>query len=162
MNKDYRKLPTVKLLKPHGSLSWYKIGETTFQSHKNLTGSTRVIITPGNSKYKVSLTDTVMNYHREMANDCINNAESVLIIGYGFNDSHLQTVLYDKIKSGVECLILTKSLSDVAKKLISDFRQVIALEECGQSRTTWYSDGEQGVWDEPLWEINHFVKKVIG
>lgn len=160
--KDFRKVPTIKLLKPHGSLNWHKIGETTYQSYKSFPGSTRVIITPGDSKYKASLTDTVMNYHREMANDCINNAESILVIGYGFNDTHLQTVLYDKIKSGIECLIITKSLSAEAKKLIRDFNHVTAIEENGQVGTQWYSQGEQGIWGEPLWDLSHFVNKVIG
>ncbi|MGD6854486.1 SIR2 family protein [Bacillus infantis] len=160
--KDFRKVPTVKLLKPHGSLSWHRIGENTFQSHKIIPQSSRVIITPGNSKYKASLTDNVMNYHREMANECIKDAESVVIIGYGFNDSHLQTVLNDKIKSGTDCLILTKWLSDGAKKFVSDFKHVIALEEHDSLGTRWYYNGEQGTWGEPMWDLNHFVKKVIG
>jgi SIR2-like domain len=159
--KEHRKLPTVKLLKPHGSLNWYKVGELTYQSHIGIPESSRVIITPGNSKYKASLTDTVMNYHREMANDCITKSESILIIGYGFNDIHLQTVLNDKLKSGIDCLILTKSLSVGANKVISDYKQVIALEQNGHLGTKWYHNEEEGTWDEPLWDLTHFVKQVI-
>jgi hypothetical protein len=160
--KDFRKVPTIKLLKPHGSLNWYKDGETTFESQRMMAGCARVMITPGNSKYKASLTDAVMNYHREAANECIVNSEAVLIVGYGFNDIHLQTALYDRIKSGTDCLILTKFLSEGAKKLISDFKHVIALEENGHLGTKWYFEKKQGTWNEPLWDLGHFVKKVIG
>lgn len=160
--REPRKIPSVKLLKPHGSLNWRKINENTYyQTHRDIADSTNVVITPGDTKYKSSLTDTLMNYHREMGNQCILSAEAVLVIGYGFNDVHLQTVLCDKLKSGVDCLILTMSLSDAAKTILKQHTHVMALEMEGQSGTKWYFDNEEGIWDEPLWDLRHFVKKII-
>jgi SIR2-like domain len=158
---DHRAITKVRLLKPHGSLKWQKKGDVTFHSPKLIEDTSRVIITPGNTKFEASLTDYVMNAHREFANECLNKAESVIILGYGFNDSHLQTVLNERLKSGLDCLILTRSLSDKAKKIISSCNQIIALEANSDIKTSWYYNGLEGTWDEPIWDMGHFVKKVI-
>jgi hypothetical protein len=160
---EHRKAAKIRLLKPHGSLYWQRVGDDIFESFEPIPHSSRVIITPGLTKYRNSLTDTIMNYHRELANECIANAESVLVIGYGFNDSHLQTVLGERLRTGMPCLILTRSLSGKGLELIRSFHQMIALEAAsGTTRTRWHFNGEQGIWEEPLWSLDHFVKRVIG
>lgn len=158
---EYRKIPTIKLLKPHGSLNWINIDDNVFQTSVNCSGK-KIIITPGDTKYKSSLTNVIMNAHRELANETISTSNSVLIVGYGFNDDHLQTVLCDKIKAGLDCLVITKSLSTKARELIDDYKNIIALEKDKNSLTgtRWYIDGNTGLWDEPLWELNQFVKRV--
>jgi hypothetical protein len=158
---DHRVVPRVRLLKPHGSLKWQRNGNKTFQANNIMTGSERVIITPGSTKFEVSLTDYVMNAHRELANECLNSTESVIIVGYGFNDNHLQTVLTERLKSGLNCLILTHGLTPNAKKLIHECKQIIALEAFSELKTKWYFNGLEGVWEEPLWDLGHFVKRVI-
>jgi SIR2-like domain len=158
---EYRMTSKVRLLKPHGSLNWQKINEQTIHSHKLIKNSNRVIITPGSTKFEASLTDYVMNSHRELANECLRNTESVIILGYGFNDSHLQTVLTERLKEGLDCLILTRTLSENAKKLIQSCNQIIALEHSVNLETNWYFNGEDGVWEEPIWDLAHFVKRVI-
>jgi len=160
-NKRFRKIPRVRLLKPHGSLYWQKVGNETYEAYHKIDSSKRVIITPGNTKFKSSLTDSIMNFHRELANDCILNANSILIIGYGFNDLHLQTVLQDKLRAGVSCLILTKELSSYARQLISSHRQIFALEECGYLKTKWYFNELEGIWDDPIWSLDQFVKRIL-
>jgi hypothetical protein len=158
---EYRIIPKIRLLKPHGSLKWQRINNATFQSNKIVMGSDRIIITPGSTKFEASLTDYVMNTHREIANDCLNNAESVIIIGYGFNDSHLQTVLTERLKEGLSCLILTRTLSNNAKKIISSCNQIIALELESTNQTRWYFNGENGIWNAPIWDLKYFVEKVL-
>lgn len=160
-NRRYRMIPRVRLLKPHGSLYWQKVGEETFETYQKIEGAKRVIITPGNTKFKNSLIDSVMNCHREMANNCIQKANSILIYGYGFNDLHLQTVLKEKLRLGVNCLIMSKCLSPYARQLISSYKQILALEEDGFMRTKWYYNGQEGIWDESIWSLNDFVKKIL-
>lgn len=160
-NVKYKKVPRVRLLKPHGSLNWQKINGETFETQQMIDGAKRVIITPGSTKFKTSLTDSIMNTHREMANECILNSNSILIIGYGFNDAHLQTVLEDKLKAGVECLILTKWLSPPAKQLINSHKQIIALEEVEHLKTKWHFNNQEGIWDDPIWSLDQFVKRII-
>lgn len=159
--REPRKIESVKLLKPHGSLKWQRTEGQTFHSHYLIKDATRVIITPGETKYKSSLTDTVMNFHREMANESIRNSESIMIIGYGFNDIHLQTELQKCLKTGTDCLIISKSLSENARKIVKENRQIIALEEFQDKNTRWHFDGKEGVWDKPIWSLDYFVNVVL-
>jgi hypothetical protein len=160
-NKDYRPIQKVRILKPHGSLHWYMLGDKVFQSPHSIIESKRIMITPGSTKYAASLIDPVMNHHRELANQSIRSAPSVFVIGYGFSDDHLQTVLKQRIKSGMKCLILTKQLSEKALELITDNLQVIALEE-NDGGTKWHNQGESGYWDTQVWDLSTFVEEVLG
>ncbi|MFJ9501893.1 SIR2 family protein [Brevibacillus centrosporus] len=154
-------IPQVRLLKPHGSLNWKRVNGSTYNVHQHIDGSSRVMITPGSTKFKSSLTDSVMNAHREVGNSCIQSANSILIIGYGFNDVHLQTVLRDQLKAGIDCLIITKWLSPTAMELINSYKQITALSEYGHLQTKWYFNQQEGMWDEPLWSLDHFVKRIL-
>jgi len=159
----FQKIPRVRVLKPHGSLNWQKVEGNTYESFQKIKGSKRVIITPGSTKFKSSLTDSIMNSHRELANDVIQRANSILIIGYGFNDVHLQTVLQDRLRSGVDCLFMTKGLSATAKELITSHKQILAIEEdpTSHQRTKWYFNQQEGIWDDPIWDLRQFVKRIL-
>ncbi|OPG16959.1 SIR2 family protein [Ferroacidibacillus organovorans] len=160
---SYRQVPRVRLLKPHGSLYWRRFGSAVVETQIDIDSGESIIITPGSTKYEASLTDSVMNRHRELANQCILRAESVLVIGYGFNDDHLQTVLYDRIKDGMECLVLTKVLSEQGRQWIKSFPNMIALEQGENDSTTrWYARGSYGEWDGRFWSLDYFVHSVIG
>ncbi|HWR09594.1 SIR2 family protein [Sporomusa sp.] len=162
MKTDYRKQKRVRLLKPHGSLKWQQLGSETFQCSEMIENATRVIITPGLTKYKASLTDPTMNCHREMANQSIRSANSIMVIGYGFNDSHLQTVLTERLSQGMNCLIITRHLSDSAKMIVQDYPNIIALDQSTAGLTTWYYQGDSGEFPGQLWSIEEFVDKVVG
>jgi SIR2-like domain len=158
--REFRKEKRVRLLKPHGSLWWQKIGDATLQSSTRIPSGSRVLITPGLTKYEVSLTDNVMNYHREKANECIRKANAILVIGYGFNDTHLQTVLNERLSDGLDSLFLSKSLTANAKKIIAKFHQVAALE-ANEGGTEWYCQGNTGIFADPIWDLATFIDKVI-
>ena len=160
--QDYRKQKQVRLLKPHGSLKWQQLGSEIFQCGEPIDKASRVIITPGLTKYKASLTDPIMNCHRELANQSIRTASSIMVIGYGFNDSHLQTVLNERLGQGLETLVITKSLSDNAKKIVRDFPNIIALEESKAGATTWYHQKRSGELPGNMWSIEEFVTAIIG
>lgn len=159
---DYRKQKRVRLLKPHGSLKWQQLGNETFQCSETIENATRVIITPGLTKYKASLTDPIMNCHRELANQSIRSSNSIMVIGYGFNDSHLQTVLTERLSQGMNALIITKSLSDNAKTIVKDYPNIIALEESKAGGTTWYYQENSGEIPGNIWSIEEFVETIIG
>jgi hypothetical protein len=158
---EFRKRKQVRLYKPHGSLYWRNFDGGIIQYSEPLNGRSRVIITPGLTKYEASLTSTVMNGHREMANESVRKAQSVFIIGYGFNDSHLQTVLIERLQRGLECLILTHRLSDNAKEIIDSSPNIIALEFGGNGITKWYHNFETGEVIGDLWNLSTFVKEVL-
>ena len=97
------------VLKPHGSFDWYKAGNDARRCTLDLEAE-RLIITPGLNKYRAGY-NFPFDKHRELANDWINKASRLLIIGYGFNDDHLQTHLLKRIAEGVPTLILNRTAS---------------------------------------------------
>ncbi len=159
--KHYRKKKQVRLLKPHGSLNWFNIEAKCIQSVEPLTAASRAIITPGLTKYKESLTNPVMNSHREIANMSLRKADSIMIIGYGFNDSHLQTVLIEQLEIGMKCLIITKSLSPNAKDIIERYPSIIALEESDKGGTNVYYNSKTIHMSDNLWDLKIFIDKII-
>lgn len=162
LKNEYRRRKQVRLLKPHGSLKWQQLEDKIYQCMEPLAAATRVIITPGLTKYRASLTDPVMNCHREIANSSLRDSNAVLVIGYGFNDSHLQTVLKERLSQGMECLILTKKLSGAAKDIIKDYANVIVFEESMTGETSWFTHSLTGYLPDKLWDLTRFVKLVIG
>ncbi len=115
----------VKLLKPHGSLDWYLHGNEPICCLLPLS-LPRLIITPGLNKYRTGY-DRPFDVHREKANDEIDRATRYLIIGYGFNDSHLETHLAGELKNGKPALVLTRSLSDAGQQLLSQCDGVLVV-----------------------------------
>ncbi len=158
---EYRKVDMVRILKPHGSLWWQKIDDFAFQCPDRIPGASRILITPGLSKYFISLTDPVMNQVRELANTSLAGARSVMVIGYGFNDDHLQTVLLKRISSGMRCLVLARALTENAASIVSQHSGVLAIEhdDCG---CRWHMGGDSGLWEYGLWDLACFVDLVIG
>ena len=153
----------VNLFKPHGSLDWYHRAGKPVRYSGDLAAP-RLIITPGLNKFRNGY-ESPFDRHRERANQSIDQASRFLIIGYGFNDQHLETHLTPMIKSGKPTLLMTHSLSDNARILASQCKNVISIESAAQS-------GIQGTQitiecnpvflpDVAIWDINDFVGKVL-
>ena len=121
------------------------------------------MITPGTTKYQRSLVQLVLNQHREFANERMRQANAFIIIGYGFNDDHLQTVLWERMQH-VPCVILTHTLSDRAKAFVDRCPRTLALEaDAGHDdRTRWYHATQSGIWEIPMWDLGTYVRNVIG
>lgn len=88
---ERRFIDRIKLFKPHGSLDWYLLDGEPVRCPYNIS-TTPLIIAPGLTKLRTGY-DRPFDTHREKANDHIDRAARYLIIGYGFNDDHLQTHL---------------------------------------------------------------------
>jgi hypothetical protein len=123
-----------------------------------------LIIPPGQSKYRNGYSSP-FDLHRERGNKAIDRASRFLIIGYGFNDDHLETHLTQKIKSGVPTLLLTHSLSAKAKSVLNLSAHVFALEDAtvgGVPATRVFSNGAIDVFNGiTLWDLNNLVKEVF-
>jgi hypothetical protein len=83
--------PFVKIFKPHGSLDWFLQGTRPVRCSMKLNDRP-LIITPGLNKFRGGY-DRPFDTHRDQGNREIDRAARFLIIGYGFNDDHLQTHL---------------------------------------------------------------------
>ncbi len=89
----------VRLSKPHGSLDWFLVPTGPVRSVLHIAAP-RLMITPGTSKYLKGY-DVPFDLHRERANEAIDRAARFLVIGYGFNDHHLETHLRGRLAAGV-------------------------------------------------------------
>lgn len=155
----------VRLFKPHGSINW--INEN---GNEYLTNDYEVlkekaeyieIVTPGSSKYKVGLTNNTFRCMREEFNELLNPEDnySLFIYGYGFNDDHFDTALFDSFQKNV--LIVSR---DVKPEIINK-----ALER--KNITIFYheEDKEYMVYkakkysiDLPVWDIEQFADLFLG
>jgi hypothetical protein len=124
----------------------------------------RLIITPGLNKFRSGY-ESPFDKHREKANDAIENARNFLIVGYGFNDDHLETHLTPRIKSGVRTLVLTHGLSDKVREIALKNRNVIAAEfhkEGDDVGTRFIVDGvEEFMPGISYWDLGEFVEGVL-
>ncbi|QDT04220.1 hypothetical protein K227x_26100 [Rubripirellula lacrimiformis] len=153
------------ILKPHGSLDWFRKGNEPVRCSFPLKGQ-RLIITPGLNKYQGGY-ERPFDAHREKANRKIDEASRFLILGYGFNDSHLQTHLNDQIIHGAPTLLITHSLSDNARELMTKSNAITAIvanaEESKADGAVIYHGGKEKFFPGPrLWDLNVFVSEVFG
>jgi SIR2-like domain len=150
--------------KPHGSLDWYaRNGRPVFYAGE-LPDVPRLIITPGHNKFRNGY-ESPFDMHRSRANEAIDRAGRFLVLGYGFNDDHLETHLSPCIKSGKPTLMLTRSLSTVARQLALMHANVIALEYAEVSgvagTTVIIEQKEFFIPGVGMWDVDSFVTEVL-
>ncbi len=119
--------PRAIVLKPHGSFDWYKFGNDARRCSLDLDAE-RLIITPGLNKYRAGY-NAPFDKHRDLANDYIKLAGRLLVVGYGFNDDHLQTHLVRRIQDGTPTLILNQSASSKVEKLAEESPSCVCLSK---------------------------------
>ena len=161
-----------RLYKPHGSINWFKKGESivednslTYSNHEN----ERLIVTPGKAKFQKVLTDNTFRELIHKIDPAIKQSKGYIFIGYGFNDSDIETTLEEQLcRYGKPGIIITKSLSGNAKTLISkaDNLWAICEDENNNQNTLVYNKSNI---DSPLalsglqaWQIDTFCHEVLG
>lgn len=153
----------VQIYKPHGCLNWYWFNGKPISSSFDLNLE-RLIITPGANKYRNGY-DTPFDIHREKANSAINSASKFIVVGYGFNDDHLETHLKQRIKNDIPTLILTRSLSANTKELIDGKNNIIALSffenSRGKGTEIAYKSTTYQLFNSELWDIQKLVEEVF-
>ena len=151
----------VVVLKPHGSLDWYLHNHDPIRCPLPLAHQ-RLIITPGLNKFRGGY-DRPFDAHRERANKEIDSAARYLIVGYGFNNDHLQTHLEPQLKSGKPSVLITHSLSASAKALISECDGMIALSaDATQDGTVVTTKDNSFFLPGPnWWDLGIFTSEVL-
>lgn len=144
--------PRAIVLKPHGSLDWYRVGGTPRRCSLDLDGE-RLIITPGLNKYKAGY-NAPFDKHRDLANDHIKRAARLLVVGYGFNDDHLQTHLVRVIKDGTPTLILTRTANVSVTSLTQEAPACVCISKATAwdgiavaTKNTQFEHRGQNLWD---------------
>lgn len=174
-NKNLLKQPTdvyncknrtwVRLFKPHGSINW--INE---EGNEYLTNDYEVlkakaeyieIVTPGSSKYKVGLTNNTFRCMREEFNEVLNSKEnySLLIYGYGFNDDHFDTALFDSFQKNV--LIVSKYVKPEIINRALDRKNITVFYHEDDKECMIYKSKKYTI-DMAVWDINQFADLFIG
>ena len=154
----------VSIYKPHGCLNWYLYKGNPINSTFDLELE-RLIITPGVNKFRNGY-ETPFDTHRDKANNVIDRASKFLIVGYGFNDEHLETHLKQRIREGTPTLILTKFLSESSQSLIKDKENVIACYHYQESDSKIgteiiYKNNIYRIHDLDLWDIKTMTEVVF-
>jgi hypothetical protein len=159
----YHYQPRVNVFKPHGSLDWYYREGKPVRYAGDLS-LPRLIITPGLNKFRNGY-ESPFDRHRERANRAIDNASRFLVLGYGFNDNHLETHLTPRIKSGIPTLLLTHRLSANALRLACEHANVTAIQhgsvEGQDGSSVFVNMMENFVPGLALWDLGAFVSEVL-
>lgn len=161
---SYHYQPRALVYKLHGSLDWYLRDGKPVCYAGDLPGSPRLIITPGQNKFRNGY-ESPFDHHRSRANEAIDRASRFLILGYGFNDDHLETHLSPAIRGGKPTLLMTYSLSATAEALATSHANVIALDHSNQDGI----DGTRVIINNmhyifpslALWDVFSFISEVL-
>jgi hypothetical protein len=139
-------------------------GDVPIHHYGDLPGATRLIITPGYNKFRNGY-ESPFDHHRNRANNAIDRANRYLIIGYGFNDDHLETHLSPAIRAGKPALLMTRNLTPTAESLARRYTNVIALDahaEAGVEGTRAIVDKSEIFFPkEDFWDLHSFTSNVL-
>lgn len=128
-------VPIVNIWKVHGSFDWFRDNDGVVMglpiSKERPKTMTPVIVTPGIEKYRITHEEPFHSIKTE-ADRALQNADAYLCIGYGFNDTHLQTTLVERCRSKDALLVLlTKHITGTAKEFLKSGKcaKYLAIEE---------------------------------
>ncbi|MDR2164229.1 MAG: SIR2 family protein [Zoogloeaceae bacterium] len=163
-NVTYHYRPRALICKPHGSLDWYLRDGRPVAYAGELHDAPRLIITPGQNKFRNGY-ESPFDLHRSKANDAIDRASRFLILGYGFNDDHLETHLAPAIKSGKPTLMLAHTLTPNAINFAMAHSNVTALESCADAgivgtRLT-INKMQKFIPNLEIWDVHQFIDEVL-
>lgn len=163
-NFTYHYRQRAIVYKPHGSLDWYLREGGPVCYAGDLPGVARLIITPGQNKFRNGY-ESPFDHHRSRANEAIDRASRFLIVGYGFNDDHLETHLSPAIRGGKPTLMMTHALSARAEALAVSHANVIALDYARNAGV----DGTRMIINKiqyffpgaAFWDVHSFISEVL-
>lgn len=152
--------PHIRLAKPHGSLDWFEQNGEYFRSDLLIRGN-RQVIAPGGNKYRMGY-EVPFDSQRQRANDALDSAASLLLVGYGFNDEHLQTHLQPRFQQ-VPAVVAARSLTANARSYLVDSPNAVGIEENSTGTGCVVVQGANSLeLDQPLWDVDYLAKEVLG
>jgi len=157
---DHRLCKTVRLYKPHGSISWLITDEGPIEVLNDATSIGRAIVVPGPSKYHDALVNTLFDEIRTAMNKALDEAQALLCIGFGFNDDHLQGVIKRRLSEGMPAIIVTRGPTPNIEQLLVEHPHVIAVFKDGNGAVCRWKGGALRS-PEPLWQLDDFLKKFV-
>lgn len=157
---DHRLCKTVRLYKPHGSISWLTTDDGPVEVLNDASTAGRAIVVPGPSKYQDALVNTLFDEMRTAMNAALANAQALLCIGFGFNDDHLQGVIKHRLAAGMPAILVTRDTTPNIEQLLGEHPHVVAIFKDGDGAFCRW-DGKALRTSEPLWQLDDFLKKFV-
>lgn len=157
---EYRKVPNVRVMKPHGSITWHSTTAGPVEILDYRKPSSRAIVIPGPTKYEEALIGRLFDSVRTEMNAVLRDAEGVMCIGFGFNDDHLQGVITERLGNKMPMLILTRDFTPKIKTLLLQFPHVVAIARDGAGAQC-HVGGHVHKTDDPVWELDRFLKAFL-
>ena len=160
-----KKCAWVRLFKPHGSINWINENGNEYLTNNYDILQKKAeyieIVTPGSSKYREGLINNTFRCMREEFNELLNSEDnySLLFFGYGFNDDHFDTALFDSFQKNV--LILARDVkAEIINKALKRKNISVFYHEGDKEYMIYKS--KKYVIDLQLWDINQFADVFFG
>lgn len=160
VQSDHRPCKTVRLYKPHGSISWLSTDEGPMEVLNDVSDEGRAIVVPGPSKYQDALVNTLFDAMRTEMNSVLGAAQALLCIGFGFNDDHLQGVIKNRLSAGMPTIIITRDPTPNIEQVLREHPHVIALFMHDRGSVCHWNGAELQS-SEALWQLDDFMKKFV-
>lgn len=151
----------ILLLKVHGSLAWFKVGNSIVRSERRINDDV-VIIPPGKNKYREVWQEPYRDLVR-YSDEAIDNAKCFLVVGFGFNDEHLTPKISNAVANGIPIVIVTKSITDTTIKEMARAQNCIFVEGLNTDNTkTKFSikkcnSTKEIILDGAYWKLGEFL-----
>ena len=155
----------VRLFKPHGSINWINENGNEYLTNNYSILQEKMeyieIVTPGCAKYKVGLVNNTFRCMREEFNELLTSEEnySLFIYGYGFNDDHFDTALFDSFQRNV--LILARDVKQLIKEKALERKNITVFYHEDDKDYMIYKS-QKYIIDLPLWDIDQFADVFLG
>ncbi|MHB8339084.1 MAG: SIR2 family protein [Ignavibacteriaceae bacterium] len=158
----------IELHKVHGSLNVFYYNQQVVEANSWIydppDNVERVIITPGISKYQ-----KISNLRLELfqnADNAVNNKNSFIFIGYGFNDQHIENYVLQKlIVQKCNCLIITRDSNKRIEEILDKSNNLWLICKQELNDFTRIKNKNYDDWlylnDTKIWDISEFTKKII-
>ena len=156
----------INLIKVHGSLNWFSDNndnifhlpcECKFDELKY------AMIPPARGrKYQEAFKEPYRTLIGK-SDEIIENANSFLVIGFGFNDEHLTPKIDSKINTGTPIVIITKQGTDSCINKLSDAEKYCLFERNKNGTKITFKEKKDFTkkiieLSESYWELNKFME----
>ncbi|MBU5445378.1 SIR2 family protein [Paenibacillus sp. MSJ-34] len=174
-NYAVKTIQHLRIYKPHGSLSWFKLPNGTVKKVAGIgegqirslgrAGIEPVIVTPGMGKYLETHFEPYYSVLAEMKH-AIDHAKAMIFIGFGFNDIHIQGSWQRLLRnSAVPAIVLARSLSGSFRSMVerNDIANFIAIQADGAGSELISDKFQSAKIDEPaLWTLKGLLSLAWG
>ena len=153
----------VHLVKVHGSLNWFDINGETHFLPSMLKDAIPKIITPSKKKYQETYCRPYRALIRESDN-LIQNANSFLVVGFGFNDEHLTPEIRKKVNNGTPIVLITRNVSESSLSELINAEKYMLFEQAKNNKTkVSYKKNSRSKKEEVelngnFWELDKFME----